>query len=252
MKTVKKALDILDCFVKNDCELGITEIARQLDFNKSTTHSLLATLKDSGYVIFNQNSRKYSLGLKPLELTKHILFQKDLRDICLPVMKELAERTQEDISLDIPSGTNRICIAVTRGPQHVRMNITLGMSIPLYCGAGGKCLLAFMQKNDAQKMMEGIDFVRYTEKSILNGEQLFENLSTIRAQGYAESREEFLKDAAALAFPLYSGDGEIIAAYCIHSTVSRLTDDTRSQIISDGMEMAQSTNTILKNLNWSS
>ena len=248
MKTVTKALKILDCFTKNDRELGVTEIANQLDFHKSTTHALLASLKEAGYVISDPHSRKYSLGFKPLELADHIVYQRDLRDLCLPVMKELAEKIQEGISLNIRNETSRICIAVARGPQQVRLNITLGMSVPVYCGAAGKCLLAFMQENAVRRLLEGIDFVRFTAHTISTITQLVKELSAIRKQGYAESREEFFNDAAALAFPLFAAGGQILAVYSIHSTVNRLTADTRGQFLAAGRDAARYTNTILKNI----
>lgn len=243
---MKKALDILDLFAKSDQELGVTEIANHLEFHKSTTHALLAALKDSGYVIVNPRTKKYSLGFKVLELADHIAFQQDLRELCLPVMGELAAEIQEDISLSIRSETSRICIAIARGPQHVRLNITLGMSVPVHCGAAGKCLLAFMEKNAVQQVLDKVEFIRFTPQSISNKKQLVAELSKIRKQGYAESREEFFNDAAALAFPLFAADGRILAVYSIHSTVNRLTDASRPRFVAAGMNSAARTNAVLK------
>ena len=250
LKTVKKALDILDLFTKNDRGLGVTEIARQLDFNKSTTHALLTTLKEARYVVLDGETRKYSMGFKPLELADHIVYQQDLRDLCLPIMKELAEASQEDVSLNIRNETNRVCIAVARGLQHVRLNITLGTSVPIYCGAAGKCLLAFMQEDSVYRLLKKVDFIQFTPNTILNIEQLVEQLSTIRSQGYAESREEYFRDAAALAFPLFAGNGQIQAVYSIHSTANRLTEHTLDHFVSAGMDAVQRTNIILKNLSF--
>jgi DNA-binding IclR family transcriptional regulator len=219
-----------------------------MKFNKSTTHALLTALKETGYVIFNPKNRKYSLGFKIVELADHILYQRDLRDICLPVMQELAEKIREDISLNIRIQLSRICIAVARGPQHVRLNITTGMSVPVYCGAAGKCLLAFMPADEVGRLLEQTEFVKFTDHTITDSGKLFEELTKIRRQEYAESREEFFNDAAALAFPLFDRNGQILAAYSVHSTVNRLTDETRDRFVAAGMDAARRTNTILKSL----
>jgi DNA-binding IclR family transcriptional regulator len=248
MKTVKKALDILDLFVKSDGELGVTEIAKKLEFHKSTTHALLATLKERGFVIFDPRTKKYSLGFKALELVDHIAYQRDLRELCQPVMGEFARDIQEDISLNIRNETSRICIAIARGPQHVRLNINLGMAVPVHCGAAGKCLLAFMERSSLDQVLGKLDFIRFTAHTIPSKRQLLEDLSKIQKQGYAESREEFFKDAAALAFPLFSANGRILAVYSIHSTVNRLTDATRQRFVTAGLEAAGRTNAILKSL----
>jgi DNA-binding IclR family transcriptional regulator len=248
MKTVRKALDILDLFAKSDGELGVTEIATRLDFHKSTTHALLAALKDSGYVIVNPRSKKYSLGFKPLELAEHIAYQRDLRELCLPVMRELAATIQEDISLSIRIETSRICIALARGPQHVRLDISTGMSVPVQCGAAGKCLLAYVERDSLRRLLDKIEFLRFTPQSISSKKRLATELSKIKQQGYAESREEFFKDAAALAFPLFAAEGQILAVYSIHSTVNRLTDATRPRFVSAGLDAAKRTNSLLESL----
>ncbi len=67
IQSVDRALRILDLFNEHNSEMKITEISRKLDLNKSTTHSLLKTLKEHDYIKQDVNSGKYSLGLKLLE-----------------------------------------------------------------------------------------------------------------------------------------------------------------------------------------
>jgi DNA-binding IclR family transcriptional regulator len=118
----------------------------------------------------------------------------------------------------------------------------------VHCGAAGKCLLAFLEKSAVQRLLEKIEFIRFTPQSISNKKQLVAELSKIQRQGYAESREEFFKDAAALSFPLFAADGRILAVYSIHSTVNRLNELTRGGFVAAGMDAAKRTNSILKSL----
>ena len=101
LKTVKKALSILDSFNRESQTQGVTEIANKFGFNKSTTHILLKTLTDENYLIFDSKTKKYSLGFKLLELAGRITYGRDLRDIALPIMQELSETCEEDITLNI-------------------------------------------------------------------------------------------------------------------------------------------------------
>jgi DNA-binding IclR family transcriptional regulator len=122
------------------------------------------------------------------------------------------------------------------------------MSIPLYSGAAGKCLLAFLPEKEALLPFEGKQLVKFTPNTIVNKKAIVRELRKIREQGYAESREEYFEDAAALAFPLFNSRNDILAAYSIHSTINRLTDKTREQFIREGRNAAQETNQILKNI----
>ncbi len=246
MKTVRKALQILDTFSQDTTALGVTEIAQRLGFHKSTTHALLSTLRREGYVILDRQTRKYSLGFKPLELAGKISYHSNLRGICMPVMQELSRLTEEDVSLNIAVDGNRICIAITRGIQYVRQNIVLGMAVPLYCGAGGKCLLAFMPESRIGELLDSFTFQPFTARTITDKGKLLQELEQIRSVGFAESYEEFFTDAAALAFPLFGGNREVIASYSLHSTVSRLAAATRERFLKLGMEMACKLNELLE------
>ena len=68
MKTVKKALAVLDSFTQDIQSQGVTEIAQKLGLHKSTTFYLLSTLREEGYIIYNADTKKYSLGYKLLDL----------------------------------------------------------------------------------------------------------------------------------------------------------------------------------------
>ena len=105
-----------------------------------------------------------------------------------------------------------------------------------------------MQEDSVRRLLEETDFVQFTTHTISTVTKLVEELSVIRNQGYAESREEFFEEAAALAFPLFSAGGQILAVYSIHSTVNRLTADTHGRFVTAGMDAARRTNTILKSL----
>lgn len=249
MKTVKKALDILESYTRDVPAQGVTEIANRLGFHKSTTHALLTTLKKAGYLIFDPKTRKYSLGFKLMELASRVSYQRDLSEICSPIMQELSRSCKEDVSLSIPIEGKWVIIAIVRGTQFVRQNITLGMAVPLYCGAGGKCILAFSEKPAVEKLLEEYGFVQYTPNTITDKNRLFQELEKIRSQGYAESYGEFFPDAAALAYPIFSGKTEIMGAYSIHSTLSRLTSETKGPLIASGLQSAQKTNELLANLN---
>ena len=70
-------------------------------------------------------------------------------------------------------------------------------------------------------------------------EKLIKELEHVKRRGYAESREEYGKDAAALAFPLFNGKGETVASLSIQSTVNRLTDKTRKTLVSEGLRASK-------------
>src|ERR1700759_885126 len=59
-----KALDVLRCFIDRQEKWGVRELAEKLDMPSSTAHRLLRNLALEGYLRFDQDTRKYSVGLE--------------------------------------------------------------------------------------------------------------------------------------------------------------------------------------------
>jgi DNA-binding IclR family transcriptional regulator len=239
LKTVKKALAVLDTFTGDVRGQGVTEIANKLEIHKSTAHGLLTTLKDGGYVILDRETRKYFLGYKVLELAGRIHHQRDLRDVSRPVMEQLSKTIEEDVALNIAIEGRRICTALVESQYFVRNLIPVGKALPLHCSAAGKVLLAYMEKGQIEALVRRHGLPRFTQNTITQKEKLFAELAEIRERGYGESREEYGKEAASVAFPLFDVTGKVVGSLSIQSTVTRLNSKTRPKFIKEGVRAAE-------------
>jgi len=240
LKTVKKALLILDGFNRKSQNQGVTEIANRLGFNKSTTHILLKTLTEENYLIFDSKTKKYALGFKLLELAGRITYGRDLRDLALPIMQDLSETCEEDITLNILVEGRRVCIAIAESQSFVRHIIPVGMALPLHCSAAGKVLLSYMEPEEANAVIQKYGLPKFTSKTITNKKVLQSELESLRTNGFGKSRNEYGKDAAALAFPIFNGKDEIVAALSIQTTIMRLNEHTEERYVTEGIKAAKS------------
>ncbi|MBN2552820.1 MAG: IclR family transcriptional regulator [Spirochaetales bacterium] len=236
----------MELFTRERPWLGVTEIASELGLHKGTVHLILSTLRKSGYIIFNSDTRKYGLGFKLRDLAERVSYRQDLRDLCLPRMVTLARDSQEDVSLSIPIDGNWIIIAVANGTQFVRQDIRLGRTLPLYCGAGGRCILAFMEQETIGKMIRETPLTAYTEYTIADEARLLASLEEIRENGYAVGSEEYYRDAAAVSFPLFDRWGAVLGSCTIHSTVSRMDAGFTRRLAALGLETTGEINETLR------
>ncbi len=245
MKTVKKALAILDSFTGDVRSQGVTEIASKLSMPKSTTHALLATLREEGYITYDPKARKYSLGFKPLELAGRIRSNHDLRDLSLPIMQELSKTCEEDVALNILVEGRRVCIALVESRYFVRQFVPVGKALPLHCSAAGKVLMAYLPGKEIDAIIKNHGLPKFTPNTITDKDRLMIELENVRKRGYAESREEYGKDAAALAFPVLTGGGEGVVCLSIQSTVNRLTKKTKKIFIREGLRASKEISALL-------
>lgn len=248
MKTVEKAISILELFTREHPWLGVTEIAKKLGYHKGTVHLILNTLKKSGYIISDPDTKKYGLGFKLRDLAERVSYRHDLRDLCLPRMVTLARDSEEDVSLSIPIDKNWVIIAIAHGTQFVRQDIHLGRTLPLYCGAGGRCILAFMEQEKVEKTINKAKMTAYTECTIADRSKLLNSLEEIRQKGYAVGAEEYYRDAAAVAFPLLDRQGSILGSCTIHSTVSRMDGTFTRRLTALGLVATKEINETLRSM----
>lgn len=236
----------MDLFTNESQVKGVTEIAVALGFHKSSTHSLLQTLREEGYVIYDPQTKKYSLGYKPLDLAGRITYRRDLREIALPMMRRLSKTSEEDVALNILVEGRTVTNEVVESRYFIRHIIPFGVPYPLHCRAAGKVILAFLSPEEIETVITKYGLQRFTEKTITDRDRLFSEVEKIRREGYSVSRQEFGPEGVSVAFPLFNKHKRIIASLSIHSTVNRYTEEAGKRFIAEGLVASNKINEILR------
>ena len=83
VKSLHKALEILNCFVGKD-SLGVTEISERFGLCKSNVHNILYTFRQMGYLEQNEATGKYRLGMQIFVLCKGLSDSFPIARIALP------------------------------------------------------------------------------------------------------------------------------------------------------------------------
>ena len=95
VKSLARAMRVLECFTVEQPELGISEIAKRLGMQKSTVFNILNTFQKTGYICQNPETNKYYLGVKILHLGYIVNHHMGLRDVFLPYLTKITEATHE-------------------------------------------------------------------------------------------------------------------------------------------------------------
>jgi len=231
IKSIDKALNLLEFLSANEQESGITEISKKLHLGLSTVHRIISTLKFRGYIIQNHNTKKYSLGIKLFTLGCAVQSTKRLVEITQPYLRQLSQSTHETANLAILQGKEIIYLAIAESSEVLATNISVGTILPAHCTALGKVLLAFISDQEfnisykADKPLPSL-----TSKSISSLEVLKKNLKKIKEQGYAIDREEYRVGVNCFAVPIINKDGRAIAAISVTGPASRFTMDKMEKV----------------------
>ena len=111
IQVAERLFQVIECLAENG-PMGIMDLSAELGFHKSTTHRLVTSLQYMGYIRQDEESLKYALSLKFLEIGSKILEQTNMASLIHPSLKKLSEQTGET--------ERRPCISIKWSPQSAR------------------------------------------------------------------------------------------------------------------------------------
>jgi len=223
IKSIIKSLDLLELLSDNMKEMGITEISKDLHMGISTVYRILTTLKYRGYVIQNQHTLKYTLGIQSFILGSKVQSATNLVDLVTPFLQKLSQKTNESINFSILEDREAVCLSKIESPEVLRTDIKIGARLPAHCTSVGKALLAFLPERKLT-MIYGEDNIKLhtpTPNSISSVMELKKCLKKIKKDGYATDKEEFKTGINCLGVPILNNEGISIAGISVTGPSSR-------------------------------
>ncbi|MFY9188394.1 MAG: IclR family transcriptional regulator [bacterium] len=232
LQSVDRALSILQLLAEESSDgLALTEISRRLGLNQSTCHHLLSTLRVRRFVSQDEESRRYRLGIKAVEVGQAAMQQVDLVRVALPQMEELMASVQENVNLVVLDNDSVVYVAQVPCDRTVRMFTRIGERAPLHCTGVGKVLLAGLPKEERSDLIDRLELPRFTAATICDGDLLKQELEQVATRGYAMDREEREEDVTCIAAPLRDYSGEVVAGVSISAPSSRLDEAQQQELL---------------------
>lgn len=222
-QSLHRAVAILDCFHEGQPELGVREIARQLDLHPSTVGRMLTTLTSLEILTQDPDTRRYSMGSKVLKWSTLYMNNMDLRVVARPYMQELNLSTEETISLDIPEGQTRLCIERIESPHKLRWVKQLGERMPFFASASGRALLAFMDPDKRDAILAETPFEQLTPQTTTDLKTFRKELEFTKKRGYAVSVSERVEGVSCVAAPIFDASDKPIGAVTISGPGTRFS-----------------------------
>jgi DNA-binding IclR family transcriptional regulator len=223
VKAVRRAIAILRCFTLEESELGVSTISRRLNVHKSTVSRLLSTLELEGLVNKNPENRRYRLGMGLLGLANHIVLYTDLKQVARPLLRQLANQTQETVDLAVRDGDKVVNIEQITPSDRLILNVGwVGRSSPLHASSTGKVLLACMDKDELDDLLEG-SLESFTEFTVTDPQVLRAELAQVKQIGYATGFEILEIGLNAVAAPIQDHTGQVVATCSVAGPSYRLS-----------------------------
>jgi len=210
---------------------GISDLARHLGMPKTTVYDHLDTLRKLGYVTALDDG--YQVSTRFLDLGGYARKQMKIYQVGKPEVRELAETTGEHANIMIEQHGRGIFLYKSEGEDAVQLDTYAGLHVPLQTTALGKSILAHMSEDRVTEILDHYGLPADTENTITDREELFEELETIREQGYATDRGERVKGMWCVAAPITDPDDDPVGSVSVSGPKNRMHGDRFSDILPD-------------------
>ena len=130
--SLEKALDICEALAASRRGLSVSELARAVKQPPPTVHRLLGVLKRRGFVRQDEETARYGLTLKMLDLSFRLLGRSEIRLHAYPVVREFVLRTGLRAFIAVPR-SEEVTYLWSAGPDDVGVHTAYGREMPVHC-----------------------------------------------------------------------------------------------------------------------
>lgn len=229
-RSVLKALDTLEILAQTESGLSLSELAKRTSYPVSTTHRLLATLAERGYVEQDPQTRRYYLGVKILTLQAQGIRGRQLAQRAFPHLNWLKQQVQATINLGVLTGIDVVYLETFVPDSFVGLYMPPGTRMPSYCTALGKVLLAHLPQSQLEALLPLLDMKPLTPHTITSQTELRARLAEIAQNGYAVDDQEFALGVRCISAPIYDHRGVAVAGASMTVPAEQMPDEKTGEM----------------------
>jgi len=248
--SLERALILLKVIEQTPGGLRNADIHRQLKIPKSSCTYILSRLEREGYLIKDEFSKRYKIGLAPVALAHGSLRQVGIRTVAEPALYKLTRQTGLSAGIGVLERGRVLLVDRVEGPRFVdtaiqaaaartvrtgsatsyriRAQRDIGRELPAHSTALGKVLLAFLPR---QYVIDLIFKPGTARNMAASRKRFLAELDRVRTQNYATADGEVYSDLRALSVPIFDADDEVRAAVSVNGNPSEPVWDDVAQLV---------------------
>ena len=210
VEALARGLDVLTCFDADHRRMSLTEVATKVGLARPTARRLLLTLEELGFI--RSSGGAFELTPKVLRLGMAYVGALGLWDIARPHLEALVARTGESSSMSQLDGSDIVYVARVSVPKIIALRVEIGTRFPAVLTSQGKVLLAALTPDQLATSLAVPSRSGLPAHIIRTPDQLCDELTEVRARGWALADEELAPGVRSVAVPVRDRDGAVRAA----------------------------------------
>ncbi|MEM1073391.1 MAG: IclR family transcriptional regulator [Pseudomonadota bacterium] len=230
MKTVDKALHVLDQFSLTTTEIGLSELARMAELDKAATRRILVAFAKHGFIEQSEETRKYRLGYGFLRLAR-------IREQTVPVARAaqestdwLVELTNETVHVSVPGFQGMTTIAHKLPNRGRVINIVPAQVLYYHATASGLAFLAFCSEDKREEIL-ALKREKIADETLTSKADILKTIKQFQQDGFSHTRNSFENDVASLAMPFFREIGDPTGSIAIALPKAEMTPERQKELL---------------------
>lgn len=218
--SIENALKILSLFTQTNPRWRISEIARKMDFSKTTTFNIVSTLEKNEILVkVEEGSHVYELGSRIISFVATMVPNIELNQKGAAAVQELSTTYGFLCRMGIWY-KDTVIIIFAGYPQDREQfpSYQAGPRVPGYSTAIGRAILAYMDLDEVKKYLDQIRLIKFTPKTKIDKKEILEELEGTRKRGFSIDDGEMVYGDMALGAPIFNSKKYPIGAIALVGT----------------------------------
>jgi DNA-binding IclR family transcriptional regulator len=222
IQVIARMMKLLDVLAGHPEPLGLKQVAQYTGLHPSTAHRILSAMAGDR-IVDRIEPGSYRLGMRLLELGNLVKMRINVREMALPVMRELHAQIGETVNLSVRHDDEIVYVERTSsGRSAMRVVHVIGARAALHITAAGKLFLLEDGFPRLREYARRTGLAAHTRNTLASLPLLERELERIQRQGWATDSEEAELGVRCVAAAVRDDAGQLIAALSISSPADRM------------------------------
>lgn len=196
-QVISRAATILRALAEDSSGQSLGKIAKKVDLPRTTVHRIVTALEVQQLVVTTPTGVRLGPALVKMASSVHT----DVISASRPFIELLSRRLRETVDLCVDRFQHAVSVDQFASDQELRVVSAIGTAYPIHCTAHGKALLSLRTDSEIMSLLDN-KLEKRTERTIIDKNELIEQISEVRLRGWAFDREEHAVGICGIGVPL--------------------------------------------------
>ena len=233
IESVRKSLRVLKLFSDGDCQYKLSDLHYMSGISKSSLIRILTTLESEGFVISDETTKMYRLGLYFNSMASSIGYSA-LKNQLYPDLKWASEKSGMLVHFTVLKDMELSMLSRVYPEDNAPVSIAFasneGGEVPLNATGAGKIIATYSDIETTTELIKNCKFHKYSSTTITNSFDFYKSMEETRELGYALNEGEHEPFLACLSRPIFYANGKLVGALSLSGFKEMLSGENFERI----------------------